>query len=142
MTKLSRRLEQLVRKELCQNLLPVKTAEGIAVGDVLITTEHHLKHLVRGNTVVYKEIHLNSVAIQLANWLALRTQLHRADQLYAADQVYGRWFVECGLLRAQYQRAVTARAHDRADMLWARYSQSRDRMQSAKNLTESLLHNE
>ena len=64
------------------------------------------------------------------------------DLLYRADQEYGRWFVDNQLLRAQHQKALHNQDYDRADMLWARYSESRDRTITAKKSAERLLQSE
>ena len=138
MTQISRRLEQIVRRELSKNIIPVKTSEGILVGDVLITNQDNLKFLYRKSQILYAEIHLNSVAIKMANILALRHSHLSVDVLYRADQEYGRWFVDSQMLRAQHQKAMHAQDYDRADMLWARYCESRDRTVAAKNLADSL----
>ena len=139
MTQISRRLEQIVRKELSKNIIPVKTTEGILVGDVLITNQDNLKFLYRKSQILYAEIHLNSVAIKMANILALRHSHISVDLLYRADQEYGKWFVDSQMLRAQHQKAIHTRDYDRADMLWARYSESRDRTIAAKHQAECLL---
>ena len=142
MTQISRRLEQIVRKELSKNVIPVKTPDGILVGDVLITNQDNLKFLYRKSQLIYGEIHLNSVAIKMANILALRHSHMSVDLLYRADQEYGRWFVDSQLLRAQHQKALHNQDYDRADMLWARYSESRDRTVTAKKSAERLLQSE
>ena len=142
MTQISRRLEQIVRKELSKNIIPVKTPDGILVGDVLITNQDNLKFLYRKSQLIYGEIHLNSVAIKMANILALRHSHMSVDLLYRADQEYGRWFVDSQLLRAQHQKALHNQDYDRADMLWARYSESRDRTVTAKKSAERLLQSE
>lgn len=139
MSQLSKRLEQIVRKELSKNLIPVKTSEGILIGDVIIISQHNLKTVKKGDTVVYNEIHLNSVAIKIANFLALRQSVVRIDKLYAADQEYGRWFTDSQLLHTQYLRARAKGEHDRADTLWARYCQSKGRCSNAKIYVDSLL---
>lgn len=138
MTQISKRLEQIVSRELQKNIIPVKTSEGILVGDVLIVSEGPIKNLVKKGQIVYKEIHLNAVAIKLANMLAYRKTNIATDAVYKADQEYGRWFVDSQLLRAQYQKAISNHDYDRADVLWARYCESRDRTVSAKNHAESL----
>ena len=142
MTQISRRLEQIVRKELSKNVIPVKTPDGILVGDILITNQDNLKFLYRKSQLIYGEIHLNSVAIKMANILALRHSHMSVDLLYRADQEYGRWFVDNQLLRAQHQKALHNQDYDRADMLWARYSESRDRTITAKKSAERLLQSE
>jgi hypothetical protein len=139
MTQISRRLEQIVRKELSKNIIPVKTAEGILVGDILITNQLNLKFLHRNQQLLYSEIHLNSIAIRMANILALRHTSVAVETLWRADQEYGKWFVDSQMLRAQHQKALHNQDYDRADMLWARYSESRDRTVSAKKQAERLL---
>jgi hypothetical protein len=139
MTQISRRLEQIVRKELSKNIIPVKTPEGILVGDILITNQLNLKFLYRNQQLLYSEIHLNSIAIRMANILALRHNSVAVETLWRADQEYGKWFVDSQMLRAQHQKALHNQDYDRADMLWARYSESRDRTVSAKKQAERLL---
>jgi hypothetical protein len=138
MTKISKRLEQIVRKELSKNVIPVKTKEGILVGDILMVNQGAIKNLLKDGEIVYKEIHLNSVAIKLANMLALKKTGIKADEIYRADQEYGKWFTDSQLLRAQYQKAVSNNDSDKADMLWARYIESRDRTIHTKNRAEAL----
>ena len=142
MTQISRRLEQIVRKELSKNVIPVKTPDGILVGDILITNQDNLKFLYRKSQLIYGEIHLNSVAIKMANILALRHSHMSVDLLYRADQEYGRWFVDSQMLRAQHQKAIPVQDYDRADMLWARYCESRDRTVTTKKSAERLLQSE
>ena len=142
MTQISRRLEQIVRKELSKNIIPVKTPDGILVGNILITNQDNLKFLYRKSQLIYGEIHLNSVAIKMANILALRHSHMSVDLLYRADQEYGRWFVDSQMLRAQHQKALHNQDYNRADMLWARYSESRDRTFTAKKSAERLLQSE
>jgi hypothetical protein len=139
MTQLSKRLEQIVRKELSKNIIPVKTENGILVGEILIVNEGSLKSLYKNSELLYKEIHLNSIAIKIANVLAFKKHSIFVDALYRADQDYGRWFVDSQMLRAQYQKAVSNQDFERADMLWARYQESRDRTVSDKNRAESLI---
>ncbi len=138
MTQISKRLEQIVNKELSKTLIPVKTEEGILVGDVLINSSGSIKNIYKNKQLIYKEIYLNSAAIKIANILALKQSLVAADALYKADQEYGRWFNDSQLLRAQYQKSVNNNNYDRADMLWARYCESRDRTIIAKNNAERL----
>ncbi len=139
MTNLSKRLEQTLSSVIQKNLiLPVKTADGILVGDVLIINQGTVKHLKQQGQFRYKEISLNCAAIRIANLLARRSSFILIDQIYAADQEYGRWFIDSQLLRSQYQKAVNNQDYDRADVLWARYCESRDRAMTAKKRVESL----
>jgi hypothetical protein len=139
MTNISRRLEQTVSSAIQKNpIIPQRVAEGILVGDVLIINEGTIKHLKQHGEYRYREISLNCAAIRIANLLARRSSGILADQIYTADQDYGRWFVDSQLLRSQYQKAVNNQDNERADVLWARYSESRDRAVAAKKRTESL----
>lgn len=136
MTRLSRRLEQIVRKELSKTIIPVKTEEGILVGEILIISDGTLKSLYRNKELLYKEIHLNAIAIKMANILAFQKGSILVDSMYRADQEYGKWFTDSQMLRAQYQKAVSNEDFDRADFLWAKYQESRDRAMTAKNNAE------
>jgi hypothetical protein len=139
MASLSQRLEQTLQSAIKNNpILPVKTADGILVGDIKIVSDGTIKHLIRANETVYSNIYLNAVAICLANILARRKIDIRADAVYRADQEYGKWYEDSQMLRARYQQAVNSQDHDRADIMWARYCESRDRAILAKNHAQSL----
>lgn len=139
MTNLSKRLEQIVRKELSKNLLPTKTKDGILVGNILISSQQHLKNVYQNNELVYENIHLNSVAIKIANSLALKQSFTVIDKIYEADQEYGKWYTESQLIRAQYQRSISNKDFEKADIYWAKYVESRDKMIYAKNRVENLI---
>jgi len=136
MTQLSRKLERLIRSS--QEILPVKTDRGILVGDVLITSQGPAKYIYHKDQLLYAEIYLNAAAISIANLLAKRKSTITIDEIYRADQEYGKWFVDSQLLRTQYEKSLAGQDYDRADMLWARYIESRDRTILAKKRTEAL----
>jgi hypothetical protein len=136
MNALSKKLEQLIRNS--QEILPVKTEKGILVSDVLISSNNNLKNLFRSEELIYKDVHLNIAAIRLANLLAKRQDLLLADKIYQADREYGKWYVDSQMLRVSYEKSLKNQNYDRADMLWARYCESRDRAIQAKKLVESL----
>ena len=139
MTKIHQRLDSIVKNELTKNIIPVKTQAGILVGDVLIVSDHQLKHLHRNNEAVYSNISLNAVAVKLANLLARNIKTTKMDELWRADQEYGRWFADSQMLRAQHKKSVNINNFERADMQWARYCESRDRAIIAKQHTETLI---
>jgi uncharacterized C2H2 Zn-finger protein len=138
MTEISKRLEQIVRKELSKTIIPVKTEEGILVGNVLIKSRDNLKYLYKNGDLIYGGIFLNQSAIALANILARISYDPRAEQIYLADKDYAKHFIDSQLMRTNYEKSKKNRDFDRADMLWARYEQARDRAQSAKSRVESL----
>jgi len=139
MTIIQQRLDRIVKNELAKNIIPVKTVDGILVGNVLIISAGHIKHLKINNDFVYKDISLNAVAVKLANLLARNIRSVKMDELWRADQEYGRWYMDSQMLRSQHQRSINNQDFDRADMQWARYCESRDRAIIAKNYAESLI---
>lgn len=139
MTNISKRFEQTLSSAIQKNpILPIKVEAGILVGDVTIVSDGPIKHLQQYGEFKYREISLNCAAIRIANLLARRGSPVLIQQIYTADQEYSRWFVDSQLLRAQYQKALNNKDHDRADMLWARYCESRNKTITAKKRAESL----
>jgi hypothetical protein len=136
---IQKRLDYIVSKELSKQVIPVKTAEGILVGDILIVNEGNIKHIFRKKELLYKEISLNAVAIKLANLLSTNRMSLKIDQLYMADQDYGKWFTDSQMLRAQYQKYLNNSDFERADTAWARYQESKERALNAKKYVESLI---
>jgi hypothetical protein len=144
MTEISKRFESLIisaQKKLAEKnqLLPIKTDRGILVGDVLIESLGHLKNLWKRDRLVYREVSLNDVAIRLANLLANNTNPLHCDQLYRADQEYGRWFVECQVMKQNYHNAVKSKDFDRSDVFLARYEESKIKAESAKKTALGLI---
>ena len=88
--------------------------------------------------MLYVNIYLNAVAIKLANICYRNPSSIHAQKLYDADQEYGKWFVDSQILRSQYQKSLDKKDYDRADMLYSRYTESRDRAEKAKNLARAL----
>ena len=139
MTEISKNLERKLRRVIENSpILPIKVEDGILVGTVKIVSNGALKDLWRNDTLIYKEVSLNKVAIKLANMVAKQGITAQSENIYRADQEYGKWFVESRMLRAQYQKAVNNQDYERSDMFWARYCESRDRTAISKNRAESL----
>ena len=138
MTDIRRQLDQVVSTTLAQHIIPVKTAEGILVGSVLIVSEGAVKHLSRNEEYLYKNISLNAVAVKLANLLARHKSSILADRIYRADQEYAKWFTDSQLLLKKHHSAAKNKEYERADTLWARYIESRDRTVEAKSAVMSL----
>jgi hypothetical protein len=140
MANISNKLEQVVNSKLKAHdqLLPIKVEEGILVGDVLIVSEGSIKHLWQNNELVYEHIYLNAVAIKIANLLARKLSKVTADAIYREDQEYGKWFIDSQILRTRFQQALDVHDTERADILWARYCESRDRAIITKNSAQTL----
>ena len=138
MTDIKRQLEQVVSRELSKNIIPVKTTEGILVGNILIVSEGCLKHLYKDGERLYANISLNAAAVKMANLLAKQKISFLADKIYSADQEYGRWFADSQLKLQQYYTALKNKDFERADTLWAKYSESKDRTRIAKHAVNGL----
>ena len=138
MTDIRRQLDRVVSKELSQHIIPVKTDEGILVGNILIVSEGSIKHLYRNSELLYNNISLNAVAIKMANILARNKNNLTVDKIYRYDQEYSKWYTDSQTLLKSYYSAKKSKDFDRADTLWARYCESRDRAISAKDLATSL----
>ena len=138
MTDIRRQLDQVVSTTLAQHIIPVKTTEGILVGSVLITSEGAVKHLSRNGEYLYKNISLNAVAVKLANLLARHKSSILADRIYHADQEYAKWFTDSQLLLKKHHSALKNKEYERADTLWAKYIESKDRTVAAKSAVTSL----
>jgi hypothetical protein len=142
MTEISRRFEDFIRsanKKLAEKeyILPVKTSQGILVGDVIIINHMNLKTVTSGN-IVYKDIFLNIAAVKIANLLALKKSQVRINEIYRSDQEYGRWFVESQDLLHKHGKLKKLGDFERADVIWAKYQESRDRAEIAKNKVNRL----
>jgi hypothetical protein len=138
MTDLSKKFAQIIKKELSGTVLPVKTDNGILVGDVLITSNGTYKNIVKNNAVKYADIYLNSAAIKIAKLMMNKTYDLTADEIYRLDQEYGKWLTDSLMLKTQYDRAVKRGDLDRADIFWARYVESKERTLAAKARVEFL----
>ncbi len=138
MTDIRRQLDRVVSKELSQHIIPVKTDKGILVGNILIVSEGSIKHLYRKDELLYNNISLNAVAIKMANILARNKNSLTVDKIYRYDQEYSKWYTDSQTLLKSYYSAKKSKDFDRADTLWARYCESRDRAIAAKDLATSL----
>ena len=138
MTQISKRLEQIVRRELSHTIIPVKTDEGILVGNILIQCQENQKFLYKQGELLYGAISLNQAAVSMANILAQRGSQSLAHDIYQADQEYARNYTDSQLLRASHEKSLSNGDFDRADTLWARYQETRDRARWAKSRVESL----
>lgn len=143
MSDVSKRFEQLVKstykKFLDQGtILPVKTDDGVLVGDVLIKSDGPLKNIYKNNILLYKEVSLNAVAIRIANLLAWNKNRKRCDDLYKKDIEYSRYYIDSKIFIDNYHRALAAGNEVRADILWTRYEIAKEKAVWAKEQAEEL----
>jgi ribosomal protein L24 len=143
MTELSKKFEQFViksQKKLIDSgfIQPVKTDNGILVGSVRIENVDNKKNIYNNEKLIYEGIFLNAAAVKIANLVALKHQLHLADEIFKSDQEYGKWYIDSTILRIRYQQSRNKNEDDKADMFWARYVESKDRAMIAMKKTERL----
>lgn len=139
MTTIVSRLEQIVRRTVEHApIIPVKTEQGIMVGNVLIESYGSFKNLWRQEQLIYKDINLNVAAIKIANTLVTYGRILKNEEIYSADQEYGRWLIDSQLLYKQHKSLQLKKQYNRADIVWARYCESRDRCNAAKKRVERL----
>jgi len=142
MSHLSKRFEQIVvrtqKKFLDKGtILPEKTDKGIRVGIAEIRPNGVYKDIYRNEDLVFPGVCLNKVAIKLANLVAWN-QGHRAIEIYQADQDYNKFYVETTVLMSSYNMAKESKKFFKADVIWARYTQVKQRANQAKKKAERL----
>jgi len=123
-----------------KNIIPVKTQQGLLVGNVLIVSRGALKDLIINSELVYGSISLNKVAIKMANLLALSPFKYRTsiDKLYEADENFGKALEDYQIFRKKYNEYKHINP-DQADIYMARMCYSRDKATYYKKQALGLL---
>lgn len=140
MTEISRRFEQLIKDYCKKNLriIPIKTNRGIWIGDILITNQLHFKNVYKNDQLIYSQIFLNETAIKIANLLAVSSATNLCDELYSADQEYGKWLNDWQHFKNQKIKSQNQQDHDRIELLNLRMQESKLRAEKAKIRVTSL----
>lgn len=145
MTELRKKLERVVsrthRKLIAgDQIMPVRTHEGIRVGDVLIKSDENLKNLWLNEKIVYEGIYLNKAAIKIANILAKsRYPTRVTDDIKAADLNYGRLLVKSQEFQIRLEQARKANDTFRIDMYVARYGHTKALANRAKSFVLQMI---
>jgi len=143
MNEVSKRFEQLVKstykKFLDQGtILPERTPDGILVGDVLIVSDGPFKDIVKKGKVLYASVCLNAVAIRLANLVAWDRHHNLQKEIFSLDQKYSKYFTDSKIYLNNYHIAVNNNNDIRADILWTRYQDAKERAIILKDQAEDL----
>jgi len=136
---LVKKLNSIIDKTLTDRIMPIKTKHGILVGDVEIVCDGSLKHIKQNKKIVYKGIFLNITAITIANMLATRKQIKTIEPIYAADQTYGRFYIDSQMLRIRYNQSLEDDRPFNTDVLWAKYTERVYKVKFAKQKVEHLV---
>ena len=141
MTDISRRFEQLVKDYYKKNhtILPVKTSEGIAIGDLLVKNRGCLKDIYKKGELVYPNINLNEAAIKIVNAMASgRLSDNICHEIYRSDQDYGKWLNDWQHFKNQKTKMKNLNDFDRLELLNMRIAESKLRAEQAKKRVMSL----
>ena len=143
MSDVSKRFEQVVvathKKFIDEGrLYPVKTDQGILVGDILISSDGPYKTVSRNDDILYDNICLNATAIKIANYLALGKSNIDCQRIYRADQEYNKCYVDSAYTLAGYHACLENYDYFKADVLWARYCEIKEQARVAKKKAERL----
>ena len=144
MTDVSKRFESLVKKTYKKfldqgTILPVKTDKGIQVGRALIVSKGAYKDIVVQNKVLYADIALNAVAIKIANLVAWNERESEQASLYDLDGKYCRYFNDSKIFLHHYHMAVNTNNEARAEIMWIRYEDAKEKAISIKEKAEQML---
>ena len=130
MTELSKRFEQIIRstqKRLYEQgaLMPVKTSDGIMVGDAKIVGVSTFKDILFKGETRYQRVSLNDAAIKIANILACNKSGIKADQIYELDQKYSKNLADCAFYLDKYHKACEVQDEFKSDLYWIRYQEAK-----------------
>lgn len=143
MSDISKRFEQIVvstqRKFLDQGtILPVKTPQGILVGNALIVCDGAYKHIYRNDDLLFENISLNKVAIKLANMVAWGRSMSSMYQIYKLDQDYNKLYVDSTIFLSSYNTAIKKNDSFKAEVAWTRHCETKTRAKIAREKAERL----
>lgn len=143
MSEISKRFEKLLaayfHKQDTPFLIPKKTPNGILVGQVLISSRGTLKDIIYEGHILYKSVSLNEAAIAIATAIAVKGNSLKVNEIYKADQLYGKWLDDWMLMKEQMKKAIQKKDYQRADILESRLLDCRLRADHAKRTTLSLI---
>ena len=143
MNNISKRFEQIVvstqRKFLSQGtILPVKTEDGILVGSALIKCNGSYKNIYKHDELMFENICLNKVAIKLANLVAWSASNFKMKELYRADQIYNKLYIDTKVYHLNYNAAIKNKDQFKAEVLWTRYQECKIKAKYAREKAERL----
>ena len=117
---------------------PVKTEDGILVGNALIQQDGLYKNILLNSKIVFKDISLNCVAIKIANSLALNATVNSLKELYELDKKYNRLYVDSTIFLDMYHKCMHKENWNRAEILWIRYDDAKQRAEALRDEIETL----
>lgn len=131
MTQIKQKLDSVisrVNKKLAAAdfIIPVKTENGILVGNILIVSNGTQKDLYCRGELLYNRVHLNKCAVKMANLLALGKDHSRVQEIYRMDAKFGKALEDYQIFKERLYAARTNNDQFKIDLYLARLSYSRD----------------
>jgi hypothetical protein len=122
------------------NLIPVKIQNGIQIGNIKIINREQFKDIYEKDILIFESIHLNKIAIKIANLAAISYNQYRIkiDELHQADRNFGNALADYLMFREKYQQSIQNSDAVRADIVMARMCYSRDKVEYYKKQALSL----
>jgi len=145
MTRLNHQLDTVIKRVnqklfKAESLIPVKTDEGILVGNVLIASRDSFKDLYRNNELIYKGIALNKIAIKVANLIAIDYMKHhtRIEELIRVDIKFGQSLEDYQHFKTRYFAARNTNDQFKIDLYGARMTYAKDGCKYWKKQADTL----
>lgn len=107
-------------------VIPIKTENGILVGNILIVPNGTQKDLYCRGELLYAKIHLNKCAVKMANLLALNKDHSRVQELYRLDSKFGKALADYQIFKEKLYLARSNGDQFKIDLYLARLSYARD----------------
>jgi hypothetical protein len=121
--------------------MPVKIENGIQIGKIRVINRGSFKDIYDNDQLMYEGIHLNKIAIKIANFAAVsfyKNQLEIA-KLYEADRSFGHALSDYLMFREKYQASLLKSDDVRSDIFMARMCYSKDKAEYYKKQALSLV---
>lgn len=116
------------------NLMPAKIQNGVQIGNIRIINREHFKDIYDNDQLLFEGIHLNKIAIKIANLAAIsfRKYQFEIEQLHRADINFGNALNDYLMFREKYRQSTQKYDSVRSDIFMARMCYSRDKVEYYK----------
>jgi hypothetical protein len=145
MTRINQQLDHVIKRvnqKLVKSefLIPVKTEDGILVGNILIVSRDSFKDLYRNNEILYKGIALNKIAIKVANLAAINYMKYhsRIEEMIRIDIKFGQSLEDYQHFKTRYFAARNSNDQFKIDLYGARMTYAKDGCNYWKKQADSL----
>jgi len=145
MTRINQQLDHVIKRVnqklfKAECIIPVKTDDGILVGNILIVSRDSFKDLYRNNELLYKGIALNKIAIKVANLAAIDYMKYhsRIEEMIRIDTKFGQSLEDYQQFKTRYFAARTNNDQFKIDLYGARMTYAKDSCKYWKKQADTL----